>query len=260
MATQQQVLNTILAAQLKAANLTNTNLLKLTGGGLSVKWNIINRIQRGINCVARQYTLQDYSSPQFTTAYDCLLNFVGVPADAAINPNAQNPGITIIINNPVPYLSPMDIPWSAFSPTDGIDGNGGRSTYYNTVLKGINPFMQDQTTTLLYVGTDYDLIPTGGFVLKAGGNLPYIYDGQSLRAYAYQFQGSVPDTGTVRIPQIFIDNSSGPLDLTYLNANYPYPQYIEGDVVTVPSASLQYQRQDNNNPAEWSETPFNYAG
>jgi len=259
MATQQQVLNTLLAATLKAANLTNNNLVKLTGGALSVKWKSINQLQRGINAVQRQYNLQDYSSPQFTTAYDCLLNFVGIDTGGSINPNAQIPGVNITTTNPVAYLSPIDIPWAAFSTDNSPDSGVSRNTYYNTAWAGVNPFMQDQTTTLLYLNVDYTLIPTGGFILSGSGNLPYIYDGQSLRAYAYQWLGNVPITPGSRVPEIFTDDSANPLTETYLNATYPNPAFIEGDLILVPNANLQYQRLSNGNPSEWSEAPLAFA-
>lgn len=260
MATQEQVLDTILAAQLKAANLTNNNLTKLSGGGLSVNWKIINRIQRGINCVLRQYNLQDYSSTPFTIAYDCLLNFVGVNPGGSINPNAQNPGINIITQNPVLYLSWLDIPWEAFSTDNSPDGGISRNTYYNTSWVGANPALQDQTTTLLYLNIDYTLIPMGGFILSGSDNLPYIYQGQSLRASAYQYLGNVPVNPGTRIPEIFTDASTTPLSSTYLNATYPYPAYIEGDIIIAPAAYLQYQRQSNANPSIWTEAQYNQAG
>lgn len=211
------------------------------------------------NSTPTQYEYQFYelvgSMINKTKAFDAFGQYGG-----SQNPNYQSPGITVIVQNPVPYLSPMDIPWASFSTDNSPDSGVSRNTYYNTGLAGINPFMQDQTTTLLYNGIDYDLIPSGGFILKTGGNLPFIYDGQSLRAYAYQFIGSVPSPIAIRIPQIFEDGSGTPLDNTYLNATYPYPQYIEGDIITVASVNLQYQRQNNSNPSLWNEEPFNYAG
>lgn len=99
MPTQQQVINTILASQLKVANLVNDNLTTLSNGGLSVQWGYINYTQRAINAVSRQYNLQDYSSTGIILAYDTLLNLTGTYGIGILNPNAQIPGTTILINS-----------------------------------------------------------------------------------------------------------------------------------------------------------------
>lgn len=222
----------------------------------------LSPIQRLIRGLTFQYNA-DVIDDTTDALYKCLSKALGGFASTYTpDPNVVVPGNTYIINNPVAYLPGMDIPYELFSSTEGVatDGSGGRSVYRNTILKGINPLMQDQTTTLLYINVDYDLIPSGGFILKAGGNLPYIYPGQSLRANSYDFLGSIPDVETVRIPQIFTDASTTPLSSTYLNATYPYPQYIEGDIIIVPAAYLQYQRQSNANPSGWTEQQYNSAG
>lgn len=179
-----------------------------------------------------------------------------------VAPNVIIPGRTIIVTNPAFFLEGMDVYWEQLSATDGIDGNGGRSTYYNTILAGINPLMQKGVETLLYINKDYTLIPAGGFVLKAGGNLPYIYQGESLRITDYEVIGGSPiNIPGERAPIIVADPSgSSYLTQAYLNATYLYPAYREADIVTLVASNLQYQRQDNNNPSTWTEMQINEAG
>lgn len=209
------------------------------------------------NSTPTQYEYQFYelvgSMINKTKAFDAFGQYGGVQ-----NPNYQSPDVTVIVQNPIGYIAWMDIPWASFSTDGSVDG--GRNTYYDTSLAGINPALQLATSLLLQLGIDYDLIPTGGFILRAGGGLPFIYDGQFLRAESFKYLGNIPVPSGTRIPEIFIDASDTPLTETYLNTTYPNPTYIEGDIVIVPAVFLQYQRQSNNNPSVWSEVPYGQAG
>lgn len=108
MATQQDVGNSILIGQLKVANMVLANGNAREGGFKSpFSWEYIKRFQRALNVILRQYTLGDYISAGFITAYDCLLNFIGVDTDNPVSPYAQNPNATIIINPPYTPLPPL---------------------------------------------------------------------------------------------------------------------------------------------------------
>lgn len=258
MPTQSNVETTILNAEYKLATLVNNNLALINMGGLAIKEQFLTYFNLNLKGLIYLNNQANYVSTTTNTIYDRLNGFIGIPQGAVIDPSFQNSGITIIIQNPIGYLSPMDIPWTAFS-TDGESGDGGRNTYYNTALAGINPFMQDQTTTLLYLSTDYNLIPSGGFVLAGGGNLPYIYEGQSLRAYAYQFVNGAP-VPSDREPRIFPDISGATfLTRSYLNATYLYPDFQTADIITLADYNLQYLKMDNTSNALWNEQPLNYA-
>jgi hypothetical protein len=101
MPTQQSVQQTILSAQLLAANKTEANWVTLAGGGLTVKWGYVERITRLTTAVLRQYNLGDYVSANFTTVYDCLVSLVGLDTTVnTIDPNFQNPAFIIGIQTP----------------------------------------------------------------------------------------------------------------------------------------------------------------
>lgn len=260
MPTQAQVQNIILSAQLRKTTLLQENLIALNAGfNLPVNFYDIRVLALYTRAVLRQYNMGDYASANFLVVYDCLCKQLGGNINGAtVDPNFQAPNTTIVIQNPAGYIPWMDIPWEAFS-TDG-EVDGGRNTYYNPALVGINPALQLATSLLLQVGIDYDLLPSGGFKLRSDGGLPFVYQGQFLRAESYALNGVVPDTGYIRVPQIFTDASTNPLSETYLNTTYSYPSYIEGDIIIVPAAFLQYQRQSNANPSVWSEVPYGQAG
>lgn len=115
---QQQIQDTILTAQLKAADMTLANINALTGGQLYVDWQPVNKAQRGINAVLRQYNLGDYGSSGMLMAYSCLQGFVGTYAGGSIDPNAQNPNTVIdVIESGVIKLT--------FSDADLLDAGGG---------------------------------------------------------------------------------------------------------------------------------------
>lgn len=63
-----------------------------------------------------------------------------------------------------------------------------------------------------------------------------------------------------RAVKVVYDPSASNLTKDYLNTNYPYDEYQEGDIVYVPAAFLQYTKLQNTVDSEWSESPFNYAG
>lgn len=95
MPTQQQVQNKILAASLKAADMTATVLQAEENGLPNTGWSFIKQITRFITAVTRQYTLGDYDSPSFLQAYDCLCKFTGEYGGGNIDPNFSFPGIII---------------------------------------------------------------------------------------------------------------------------------------------------------------------
>lgn len=185
MPTLQQVQDTILSAQLEMANLIESDRLRMVTGCNPKDKGQINRFYYNIlSLIYQAYNREDLTSAKTLAFYDCLNTLIGIDTTVnTLDPNFQSDDITIEIINPAAYLSPMDINWSQFSADGEVDG--GRNTYRNTALAGINPFMQDAVTTLLTLGVDYTLIPSGGFVLSQTGNLPYIYEGSFLRAYNY---------------------------------------------------------------------------
>lgn len=186
MPTQQQVQDTILSAELVAANLTEANRVQFTVGNEDVDWDKVRKLSRNIYALSMLYSVGNYTSAQTLVLYDCLNDMIGFDTNVnTIDPYYQIPGTTIIIQNPAGYLSPRDIAWSQFSTDNSPDFGVSRNTFYEPLWAGINPFMQDETTTLLRIGEDYTLIPTGGFILSASGNLPFIFSGQSLRVYNY---------------------------------------------------------------------------
>ncbi len=118
MPTQQQILNSILTAELKVANLVDTNIIALQGGAFSTAWGTIRNGTRAIKSVSRQYDLGDYSSVQFLKAYSCLCNFIGIYAGGPIDPNAQIPGTTVVTvpvlqnfnSDKIPFATTSDNP------------------------------------------------------------------------------------------------------------------------------------------------------
>lgn len=141
---QSQVQGTLLTAQLKAANMTLANITVLQGGQLYVDWYPVTKAQRGINAVGRQYALGDYSSLEFLTAYACLQGFVGTYGGGTIDPNAQNPGITIEVTGDIePQIitqiiggvtdNPITVPYNGFTNPTLIYRNADGSNYNGAV-------------------------------------------------------------------------------------------------------------------------------
>lgn len=258
MLTPDQIDTAITNAQYALALGVTKDFTLMHGACQPKSWNTnlcFNAIIKGLKY---QSNREDYGSVLTYSLYKKALGLTGfVGSLPNIDPNFQQTNITIIVQNPVADIPWMDIPWSVFSTDGSVDG--GRNTYYDTTLAGVNPALQLATSLLLQLGIDYDLIPTGGFILRADGGLPFIYDGQFLRAESFKYLGNIPVPSGTRIPEIFIDASDTSLTETYLNTTYPNPTYIEGDIVIVPAVFLQYQRQSNNNPSVWSEVPYAQA-
>lgn len=179
--------NTILQSQLKAANLILSNTTAEIGGNLTVDWTPATQWYLNIQALVKQYNLGDYTSTQTLVIYDCLNNLLGLDTTViVVDPNYQPPGGQIVVINPSTYLSPVVLKFSDFDPASQ-QGDGGRTTYINSNWKGINPFMAFTSPALtgLEYGTDYTLLPNGGFTLLDTGNMPEIYSGGLITVYSY---------------------------------------------------------------------------
>lgn len=117
MITLQDVQNNILTAELKVANMVDKNVLSEMGGALSTNWKSITKATRAINVISWKHSIGDIASPAFESAYACLLSFIGTYAAGAINPNAQQPGQTVITipvligynKNTIPFNKPIGV-------------------------------------------------------------------------------------------------------------------------------------------------------
>ena len=187
MPTQLQIQNTILSAQYAMAVKVLANSNAEAGGNFAVNWWPAAQYYLNIQALQRQLNLGDYTSSQCLSIYDCLNKLLGYnTAVNTVDPNYQPPSGGIIVVNPATYLSPVVLTYADLSD-DNSPGPGQRNTYYNSAWRGVNPFMaltSPQLTGLEY-GSDYTLLPSGGFILSGTGNLPYIQDGQLLTIYSY---------------------------------------------------------------------------
>lgn len=173
-----QVQQSILSAQLKLANLINANTTALMGGILSVEWGYIKRFNRVTKAVLRQYNLSDFTSVNFTIAYDCLLNLIGFDTTVnTIDPNFQNPAFSIGITIP-------------FTPTilnktqaNLIDAGGG-----NWYL----PYL-DNSGVPIY----NNHVPV--FVTTNGVSLVFTFDTTTIIPRIYGFANNASQTITVTV-------------------------------------------------------------
>lgn len=156
--------------------------------GCSPDWNLAACQDLKIKSGLWSLGMADYSSAASVDIYNQLLDigstwFGGI----AFDPNAQVPGNTIEIINTPSVPQPVVLTWGDFVTTGSPDGGVNRIEYDNPLWKGFNPFMALTSPMLtgLEVGSDYSLLPTGGFVLLPGGNLPSVVDGQLITVYSY---------------------------------------------------------------------------
>jgi len=179
MPNQAQVLQTILSAQLIAANKTNANGSTLSGGGLKVSWSFIDRIHVFTQAVLRQYNLGDYVSPEFLTVYDCLVNMVGLDTTVnTIDPNFQNPEFIIGVTTP---FAPIQI---VRTQNNLIDAGGG-NWYLPFVDNNGNPFPSGAVPIFIEI----DGIQLNGYTL----------DTSTIPARIYGFPNNDPQTIVVTI-------------------------------------------------------------
>ncbi len=99
--TSSQIQATILNGQVVLANLMEKNRLQLAVGNYFVKWDLPRQFNRTITALTYCYNYGDYTSITCTFLYDCLNQLIGIPPNATIDPNFQNSGITINVNNSV---------------------------------------------------------------------------------------------------------------------------------------------------------------
>lgn len=179
MPSQAEVLQTILSAQLIAANKTNTNGNILAGGGLTVNWSFIDRIHVFTQAVLRQYNLGDYVSPEFLTVYDCLVNMIGLDTTVnTIDPNFQNPEFVIGVTTP---FAPIQI---VRTQNNLIDAGGG-NWYLPFVDNNGNPFPSGAVPIFIEIN---------GVQLNG-----YTLDTSTIPARIYGFPNNDPQTIVVTI-------------------------------------------------------------
>lgn len=182
-----EIQNVLLSAAYKNAVAVNTDYVLTQAGSLPKNEASINYIRLNITALQYQFVFGNYYTNTTQVLYDRLNGFIGF--DTTINsldPNAQIPSVIIEIINPAGYTAPIpEIPWSDFDAATEVDG--GRYIYYNSNWAGLNPVLSliSPGETALTLGVDYTLISEGGISLLPGGNLPFVYDGQFLRAVSY---------------------------------------------------------------------------
>lgn len=135
------------------------------------------------NCLSQMITAlsvdidDDINTDNTQSVYFQLLNLMAdFSGSYSPDPNVVLPETTIIISSS-DRPEPVVIEYSDMT----LDG----TRYDNATWAGFNPLMQLEVVTQLYRGTDYDLLPTGGFILNPSGNVPAIFEGQEITVYNY---------------------------------------------------------------------------
>jgi len=107
MPTQSQVQETILTAQLKCADISNTNRVNSMSGVGRVSWALVRFIGLFISAVSNQYEIGDFSSVGFLSCYDSLCKLVGSYGSGIIDPNAHGSGFIIDVTVPPSIIAPV---------------------------------------------------------------------------------------------------------------------------------------------------------
>lgn len=179
MATTQQITDSIALANAYFIQLLNKNTTGLQSGALT-------HLSKNIFCLRRfiralQWDVDDNINDADTTAlYDLLLTEIDgyTGSGVVVDPNVIIPGQPIIVIATMPV--PLEIGFG--------DMTLAGTRYDNPLWSGFNPFMIVDNTTWLEKGVDYNLLPSGGFTLIPGGNMPAIFQGQIIRALTYVAQ------------------------------------------------------------------------
>lgn len=244
---QSTIETAILTAQLKLATMTNSNLTKLSGGSLSAYWGSIQKGQRGVNAVSRQYNLGDYGSPNFLIAYDCLQTFIGNFGAGSLNPNAQNPNTTINIAIEgagnfirIPFANQTTVTLTDFQNTYApIYGDYAIVTIWIT-QDDYATSQQDTLTTPIITNLSDDInkpdayewdypVPTTGYV---------------------QINGFNPVSATTQglLPPI-TNTSPDLLSNATLNSLYGFAKW--GQLVLLPNVPAKYEKMDDSPTGQW---------
>lgn len=158
-------------------------------GGVSKDWGKIYAIHQLNLAINTQIRAADYTSDITLSLYKSLQCFVGSQFidPVPLNPYAQIPNTVIQVVNPGISQPPVpEIPYEWFDPATQQE-DGGRYIYYKAAWKGLNPVLSfiSPADIALSEGTDYTLIFSGGISLLPGGNKPFIYPLEKLRAVSY---------------------------------------------------------------------------
>ena len=204
MATKEEIQDKVLLGRAYYLELLGAYYIEDSNGCKSCKPNDLARLR--LISKELQYRINnDIVNEDVQKLYKCYLDILSDYSGMSISldPNAQIPGITIIVEGgsgvTLPYW--QDIPWSEM--TNDVDGY--RDTYFNLEWAGYNPMIQIQGVVMYQDGVDYDNDGQGTIVFRPGKG---IYDGQYFRAG--NFQPYVAPTPIYPLPNTyrFVNNSS----------------------------------------------------
>lgn len=252
MLTPDQIANLLLRAQALQAEMARNNANKEYTGDLGVNWRKVNVLSQLIQAVSAALFVADYSSASMLSAFGNLTQCVGsrFATGVAVDPEAQIPGVTIIINTILNAQANYDrIKFGVGGGVNIFSLSDFQATY--VAKYGDNAIVELFVTVdnFATVQEDTGTVPT---IVNIGGdvNKPDSYTwtwGMPTTGYV-QITGFVPQgANIVSLP---ITNASADLlSSAELNALYPAAKW--GQLILLPNVPCKYEKLDNSPTGSW---------
>jgi len=252
MLTSDQIANMLLRAQALQAQMVRSNANQEYTGNLNVNWRKVHVLSQLIQAVAYALFVQDYGSATMLTAFGNLTRCVGskFATGVSIDPEAQIPGVTIIINTILNAQANYDrIKFGEGGGVDSFSLSNFQATYI--AKYGDNAIVELFTTVDNYntMQEDTGTVPT---IVNLGGDInkpdSYTWDFAQPTTGYIQITGFVPQgANIVSLP--ITNDSSDLLSNAELNALYPSAKW--GQLILLPNVPCKYEKLDNSPTGSW---------
>jgi hypothetical protein len=254
MPNQTDIEQTILNGSYALGVLSNNNYTLINRGSLPVRENFIQFFRLNLQALEDQYGLGDYTSNSTVIIYDRINGFIGMPANATLDPNFQNTGIVYNVNTVV----------NAKSNFTRIPFNGVTSVSLSNFQSVYAPIYGDDAIVTIWVTSD-----NFATVQQDTGTTPTIVNagGDINKPDSYTWTYAIATTGYVQINGFTTagGNTTAGLPITNTSAvllsdatlNSLYPFALWGQLILLPNANARYEKLDNSPTGAWDYQPYN---
>jgi hypothetical protein len=248
MPTETDIERTILNGSYALGTLTSNNYNLINRGALPVRENFIQFFRLNLQALEDQYELGDYTSSNTVTIYDRINSFIGIPANATLDPNFQNPGIVYNVTTVIQATGNFTrIP---FNGVTNVSLANFQSTY--ALIYGSDAIVTIWVTTdnFATVQQDTGTVPT---ITNLGGDINKPNDYEWVYPFAtsgyIQINGFTPQGGNTSAGLPITNNSSVLLSDATLNGLYPTALW--GQIILLPNVPCKYVKLDNSPTGQW---------
>lgn len=164
MLTQTDMASMLLRGRVLQSKTTAAILLSEADGCESDEWGRLGCISDKVQGLEFSLEIADYTSDAAVASYNGVWELVsGKYGDITIDPNSQQGGTVVIIDNSTTVTTPD----GRMVSYDDTKWDSNHLVYTEPLWAGFEPLIQINGQRFLYHGTEFNYLPTGGFTLTS---------------------------------------------------------------------------------------------